>query len=136
MKSRDVWRAIFFLLSIFITWQTLTPDPDNTKPSLAIAEWIAKLLFHSGEQGDKVAHFCAYAALGATAAMAQFSFMGKRSFIICILALYGVVLEGLQGLGGVRDPELADALANSLGALSAFPLAIHLSGIALKKVQP
>ena len=41
---------------------------------------------------------------------------------IVMLALYGVALEGLQGLGGVRDPELADALANGLGALAGYPV--------------
>ena len=31
------------------------------------------------------------------------------------LIVYGVVLELLQGLGGVRSPQIVDALANAAG---------------------
>lgn len=31
------------------------------------------------------------------------------------LIIYGVVLELLQGLGGVRSPQIVDALANAAG---------------------
>jgi len=124
MTARLLWRGVFALLLAFVTWQTLTADPDNTKPSLAIARFIAELLFHNEKFGDKVAHFLAYAALAGAGAFSHFTFRGRRTPVILALAVYGVLLEILQGLGGVRSPELADAIANASGALAAFPAAV------------
>lgn len=123
------WRGVFAFLLIFITWQTLTPDPDNTEPSLAIARFIARVIFHNEAVSDKVAHFIAYAALGGTAAFAHLQLFGRRSAIIIALAAYGMMLEYLQGLGGVRIADATDALANAAGALSAFPLALLIERI-------
>ncbi len=114
------WRIAFAALAIFVTWQTLTPDPDDTEGGMALARWIAEMLFRSAEMGDKVAHFIAYAALGSSAAFGQFRMLGKRAPVIAGIAVYGMALEGLQGLGGVRDPEIADAAANALGVLASF----------------
>jgi VanZ family protein len=124
MTVRLFWRGVFALLLAFVTWQTLTADPDDTKPSLAIARYIAELLFHNEKFGDKVAHFLAYAALAGAGAFSHFAYRGRRSPAILALAAYGVLLEFLQGLGGVRSPEFADAVANASGALAAFPAAI------------
>mgnify|MGYP000049967202 CR=1 FL=1 len=112
------WRIAFVALALFITWQTLTPDADDTESGMAIARMIAELLFRSAEMGDKVAHFMAYAALGASAAFGQVRLIGRRAPIVAGIAAYGMALEGLQGLGGVRAPELADAAANALGVIS------------------
>ena len=75
-----------------------------------------------GDSGlaDKVAHFMAYGALGASAYWAQLSLFKTRWALPALLAAYGAALEGLQGLGGVRSPELADAIANFLGVVVAF----------------
>jgi hypothetical protein len=114
------WRMVFCALALFVTWQTLTPDPDDTESGMALARWIAELIFRSAEMGDKVAHFIAYAALGGSAALGQLRLLDKRAPIIAAIAAYGMALEGLQGLGGVRAPEIADATANALGVISAF----------------
>lgn len=114
------WRVAFVALALFVTWQTLTPDPDDTESGMAIARMIAALIFHSEEMGDKVAHFMAYAALGGSAALGQFRMLGQRAPVIAGIAVYGMALEGLQGLGGVRQPEIADAMANALGVISSF----------------
>lgn len=126
MTSRKVWRGVFALLVIFVTWQTLTDDPDSTEPSIAIARYIAELLFHDERLGDKVAHFLAYAALGGSAAFAHLEIAGRRSVTIAALALYGALLEYLQGLGGVRVAESADAVANFSGVIAAFPTALFI----------
>ncbi len=120
MSIRNGWRIAFFALALFVTWQTLTPDPEDTDGGMAFARWIAEMVFRSAEMGDKVAHFMAYAALGAAAAFGQFRLLGLRPPIIAAIAVYGMALEGMQGLGGVRAPELADAAANALGVLTAF----------------
>ncbi|MFN0023417.1 MAG: hypothetical protein ACKVS5_05900 [Parvularculaceae bacterium] len=120
MTATKAWQAIFVLLVIFVTWQTLTPDPDDTEQGIAIARWIAALLFRAPEQADKIAHFLAYAALGGSAALGDLRVIGLRSPVIAMLATYGLALEGLQGLGGVRAPEIADGVANALGVIAAF----------------
>ena len=134
MKSIWVWRGVFAQLIFFITWQTLTPDPDDTEPSIAIARFIAELLFHDPRLGDKVAHFLAYSALGGAAAFAHINIANRRWLTIAALAAYGAFLEYLQGLGGVRVPEIADALANSSGVVAAYPAALLIER-ALAKVK-
>lgn len=126
MNFKLFWRGVFALLVLFITWQTLTPDPDNTEPSIAIARFIAELLFHDARLGDKVAHFLAYSALGGSAAFAHLEMANRRWLTIAMLAAYGALLELLQGIGGVRLPEFQDALANSSGALAAYPAALFI----------
>jgi len=135
MNSVWAWRGVFALLISFVTWQTLTPDPDNTEPSIAIARFIAELLFHDARLGDKVAHFLAYSALGGAAAFAHIQIANRRWLTIAALAAYGAFLEYLQGLGGVRVPEVVDALANSSGAVAAFPAALLIER-ALAKAKP
>jgi VanZ family protein len=114
------WRIAFVALALFVTWQTLTPDPEDTEGGMALARWIAEMLFRSADMGDKVAHFMAYAALGGSASFGQFRMLGQRGPIIAAIAVYGMALEGLQGLGGVREPEIADAMANALGVIMSF----------------
>ncbi len=120
MSATRWWRVAFFALALFVTWQTLTPDPDDTEGGMAIARIIAELIFDSPELADKVAHFMAYAALGGASALSQFRMLGLRSPVIAAIAVYGMALEGLQGLGGVRAPEIADATANALGVIAAY----------------
>jgi VanZ family protein len=68
---------------------------------------------------DKVRHFIAYFIL-----MFWFSQLYKtvnvRIFYVLFFILLGVVLEILQGLGGVRYFEYYDMLANTLGVVFAW----------------
>lgn len=123
MSFHGVARAQFVVLFLLITYLTVTPNPDDTKMGMALTRWLAALLFGDGAFGDKIAHFLAYAALGASAALAQVRLAGRALYAVAGLALYGAALEGVQGLMGVRFPELGDALANSLGAAVGFPAA-------------
>lgn len=127
------WRIAFIALAVFVTWQTLTPDPEDTESGMALARWIAEALFRSEAMGDKVAHFMAYAALGASAAFGQFRMLGQRGPVIAAIAVYGMSLEGLQGLGGVRDPEIADAMANAFGVIAAFAVASVLEWLPMRR---
>jgi len=131
MTARHFWCGAFVILFALVTWLTLTPNPDETKPSLAIARFLAELLFHDPRLSDKVAHFLAYSALGGSAAFAGLKIAGRRAPVIAALALYGAFLEYLQGLGGVRAAEFADAIANSLGVLFAFPAALFIERLSL-----
>jgi VanZ family protein len=120
MTYKKFWRGVFALLLLFVTWQTLTPDPDDSKSGLAIARLLAELLFHSPEYADKVAHFLAYAALGGAGGLGDMRIGGRRLAMVLCLAVYGMLLEFLQGLGGVRVAEVVDAFANAGGALAGF----------------
>jgi len=111
-------RCVFALLFVLVTWLTVTPNPDDTKESLAIARWISAMFFGDGGYADKVAHFLAYCSLGGSAALAQLRLAGRPAYTVAGLALYGVMLEGVQGAMGVRDPEIADAVANACGAVA------------------
>lgn len=118
MSRIALWRALFIALLVFVTYMTLTPNPDDTKGELSIARWISELLFGTSAFGDKVAHVLAYASLGAAAMFAQIRLAGRAAGTLVALAAYGVLLEALQGFGGVRTADALDALANASGAIA------------------
>lgn len=134
MRIVTFWRVVFAVVFACVTWLTLTPNPHDTRSSLAIARFIAEVLFHNQQFGDKVAHFLAYATLGATAAFAHLRIAGRRVPVIVALAAYGLLLEFLQGVGGVRVADFADALANASGALAVYPAALAIE-YAVKRVR-
>jgi hypothetical protein len=113
MRTLLLPRLSFAALLVAVTWMTLTPDPQQASAGFDIARLIAEALFGDGDLSDKVAHFGAYVALGVSAALAL---PGAALLAIPGLAAYGAALEGLQALGGVREPEALDAFANALGA--------------------
>ncbi len=135
MSFRNFWRGVFALLAVFVAWQTLTPDPENTEPSIAIARFIAEILFHDQRLADKVAHFLAYAALGGSAAFADIRINCRRFPAAMALVAYGCALEFLQGVGGVRAAEFADAFANASGVIAAYPAALFIEN-RLQKLRP
>jgi len=121
MGAWTVWaRVLFAALLVLVTYFTLVPDPSAASKGIAIARWIADVVLRGAVSHDKVEHFMAYTALGATAYLAQFRLFKSRYSAPIALALYGGLLEVLQGIGGVRDPELADGAANTLGAIAGF----------------
>jgi VanZ family protein len=111
-------RGAFLVLFIAITYLTLTPNPDDTEPGFVVTRWLSTALTGNDALADKIAHFLCYAALGAMAYFAELRLFSRRWGPWAALCVYGVLLEILQGLGGVRDPEVADAVANALGAAS------------------
>lgn len=129
-------RAQFAVLFLLVTYLTVTPNPDETELGMELTRWLAALIFGDSALADKIAHFLAYAALGASAALARIRIGGRAFTVVAGLALYGAALEGVQGLGGARDPELADALANSLGAAAGFPAAAVVMGFFRRRAIP
>jgi hypothetical protein len=117
MGSWTVWARVFFTaLIVLVTYFTLVPDPDAASKGLAFARWISETIFRGAIPHDKVEHFLAYTALGAAAFFAQIRLFNNRYSVPLVLALYGGLLEVVQGLGGVRFVELADGVANTIGA--------------------
>ena len=117
-------RAVFALLLGAVTWLTLTPSPEDADAGFKVMRWIANLLLGDSALGDKVAHFTAYAALGAAAFWAR---LGASFWPPLALAGYGAALEIVQGMGGVRSPELADGVANMAGAVVGYIAALMLT---------
>lgn len=128
-------RGAFFILLSAVTYLTVTPNPDDVKSGFDLADWIATLVFGGPEFGDKVAHFGAYSALGAVAAPARFTIARRGWPIIPALGCFGVLLEGVQGLSGVRQPDALDALANLFGASAGF-VSASLAGRMLHRRLP
>lgn len=124
ISSLTVARAAFVALLAIVTWLTLTPNPDDTKAGFAVTRWLAAMFLGDAGLSDKVAHFSAYGALGVSAFGARLSPFASQSWTPVVLAAYGAGLEVLQGLGGVRSPEIADGIANMLGAVAGFGAAL------------
>lgn len=128
MRSARRWaRILFFTLLVIVTFLTLTPNPDDTEAGFAFTRILASALLGDAALADKIAHFLAYGSLGVSAFWAQIVLFAKRWGIVVALPIYGIALEGLQGLGGLRSPELADAVANGLGAVCGFIFALGLA---------
>lgn len=66
--------------------------------------------------GDKLHHFAAYAACSFCWCAMVASMRSKLAWILGF-ATMGVAIECLQGASGIRHFELADMIANALGAL-------------------
>jgi VanZ family protein len=95
LRWRRWWLAAGFLLALGVTLLSLMPSPPVV----------------SGH--DKFSHLSAYGALALW-------FSGiyqpdRYGWLLLGLFALGVVIEILQGLGGHRQPEIADAAANLIG---------------------
>ncbi len=128
-------RAVFVALLVAITYLTLTPNPDETEPGFVVTRWLSNALTGDDALADKIAHFLSYGALGAAAYWAELRLFSRRRGAAAALVLYGIALEVLQGLGGVRDPEIADAIANALGAASGLAGAAVLASL-IRRMRP
>ena len=134
MQSSVLWgRGLFVLLFVVVTWLTLTPNPNDTKAGFEVTRWLAALLFGDPERGDKVAHFTAYGALGASAFWSRWTLFGQKRWTPIYLAAYGALLEGVQGFSGIRSPEVSDAIANSLGAIAGYGGAYMMARVYLMR---
>ena len=103
---RVVWRVVFGLLVATVIWYSLAPPPN-------IGEF---------SHADKAGHFLAYAALGFSGFLG-YAGARYRLYVVCGLIAMGAALEMLQGFRPMREPSLADAFANSLGAVFGMGLA-------------
>ena len=100
-----LWLSVGWLLVMTMCYLSLTSNPPE---------------FHIEFKSiDKLGHFLAYFIL-----MFWFAQLYRttrtRLFYVLFFILMGVVLEILQGLGGVRYFEYYDMLANSLGVALAW----------------
>ena len=78
---------------------------------------------------DKVNHVAAFAAMGATAALAQPASWRHAAIASAGLLLYGVVIELVQSLLPTRVADAADLLADAMGVVCGLLLAAALRHI-------
>ncbi|MBY0423974.1 MAG: hypothetical protein K2Q06_16850 [Parvularculaceae bacterium] len=126
MTVLRAWRVVFAALLVYVGYMSLTTNPSDTKSEIDIARWIAVALFGNPALADKVAHGVAYAALGLAAGGARLALLGRRSLSLAVVGAYGVAIEVLQHLGGVRVGDPLDAAANLGGA--ALGLGLYFAG--------
>lgn len=99
-----LWQLIGVSLLIALIWVSLTPSPPDAASPLS---W------------DKANHLIGYGLL--TGWLGQLSLRSRYRWQLALaLLLLGGGLELLQGVGGLRQPEWGDLLANSLGILLAW----------------
>ncbi|HVZ28639.1 MAG TPA: VanZ family protein [Rhizomicrobium sp.] len=110
---------LFWPGALLIAWGELTPRPPHLEGPFG---W------------DKVDHFVAYFGLAAMATMVT-GVRPRLAWAILGVILFGGVLEILQGLMG-RDAELADFIANSIGALAGLAAAALFLRLPLVGARP
>lgn len=105
LRYFSLWLTIAWLLVAVVLYSSLTSSPIQT-PNI--------------EYGDKIGHFFAYFTL-----VFWFCQLYKNRSHILLFVLFvtmGVVIELIQGQTGYRTFEVADMLANSLGAVMGWLL--------------
>ncbi|MEM9705903.1 MAG: VanZ family protein [Pseudomonadota bacterium] len=130
MTVKAVSRVVFITLLAGVTVLTLTNNQEVANPGAPLTRFLADLLLGNANAADKIGHFSAYGVLGVTIVPARFFLPRQVWRSVAALALYGVFLEILQGIGGVRTMEAGDALANALGAIAGCMVSIAISALA------
>ena len=123
------------MLFIYVTVNSLVAAPDIPDSGMALTRWLAALFLGSADNADKISHFLAYGALGFFAAAGRFTGTARVWFVGLMLALYGLIIEGAQFLGGARAGSWLDGLANMLGAISGIIGYLLLAGLILTLLQ-
>lgn len=96
-RYRKVWLAIGFFLVLITVAGSLVPSLPETSVSL----------------NDKFLHLFVYAVLGSWFG----AFIGQRGKLLLALLALGLSMEFLQAVGGSRQAEVLDMIANVCGAL-------------------
>ncbi|QKT03164.1 VanZ family protein [Ectothiorhodospiraceae bacterium 2226] len=119
LRYMALWLALGWLFVLLVIYLSLTPSPP---PSPGVP------------QGDKLGHFLVYAGL--TGWFLQIYAAREAHLWIAggFIAL-GILLEVLQGLGGVRYFEWWDMVANTSGVLVALALADTRFGTLLLRLE-
>ena len=98
MKMRSLWLGVGWLgVAAALLLSLGPPTPDGT-----------------GNHADKVVHLAGYATLMYWWAQLYVT-LSQRIRVGAALVLFGIAIEGLQGLTPTRDPEAWDVLANTIG---------------------
>jgi VanZ family protein len=98
LRVRRFWLLLGWMLVFFVIYLSLTPEPVQVPM----------------EEGDKLGHVLAYAALMSWFANLYEGSARRMQFAIGFIAL-GITLEFIQGSTGYRSFEVADMAAGAAG---------------------
>ena len=107
MHYRGFWLLLGWLYVLLILYASLSRMPDIEMPF---------------DNTDKLIHFLMYFILVGWFVQ-LYRCRSQRIIISGSAILLGIIIEFLQGLTAYRSFDMLDALANSIGAISAFLLA-------------
>ena len=113
---RRAWIVSGWLLVLAVIYLSLTPKP----PEAPV------------EFGDKIGHLLAYATL-----MGWWHQIERNGYrLALIFILMGLMLEILQSLGGIRQGDIFDMAANSLGVGLGWIAARSTLDWSMRKLAP
>lgn len=103
LKYKKTWLLLGFAMITFVVYETLTSSPIGSGITLS----------------DKALHVIGY--FGMMGWFVQIIHNTRQRMLLAAgFVVMGVVLEFLQGWGGIRHYEVADMLANAAGVLLAW----------------
>ncbi len=107
MHYRRFWLLLGWVYVLLVLYGSLSRVPDIDIPF---------------DNTDKLIHFVMYFILAGWFVQ-LYNRLSQRIVILGCTILLGLIIELLQGLTTYRSFDMLDALANSIGAISAFLLA-------------
>ena len=106
LRYKNFWLAMGFTMITFVVYQTLTSSPLGTGIRIS----------------DKLLHITGY--FGMMGWFVQIFNDRKQKILLAAgFVGMGIMLEFIQGWGGIRQYEVADMLANTTGVALAWALA-------------
>jgi len=118
LRYRDIWLYVGYFWVAVTFFVCLSPNPPDTS---------------SIQFGDKLVHLLGYVAL-----FLWFSQIFHRDvhwLLVILLVLMGISIEFLQGFTEYRSFEVADMLANTLGAVIGWLLGGSFLSMFLVKLE-
>lgn len=109
------FRVVSVAIAVAIVCLSLAPEVETPPEAMDLFSIIARAIFGTAEESDKVAHFVAYAALGFSSAIGWGRSLVAYAFIAASLIVGGTVMEIIQGLIGYRQADALDFAANTFG---------------------
>ncbi|MEM9989216.1 MAG: VanZ family protein [Pseudomonadota bacterium] len=117
MTYGQFWRINAVTIAILIFIISLTPDPEKMVQAQSFTTWLARIIFGNPTAADKIAHFMAYGGLAFFSILGFVNRPAHYIRIMSILMAYGFLLEIFQAMGGIRQGDGADMLANGAGVI-------------------
>ena len=105
LRLHFLWLTIGLLLVSLVVYFSLSPKPP--------------INLHAIKFGDKFSHVFAYGVLMGWFAQLYRTRLQRAGILAALIGL-GILLEFLQGYGGIRTWSIADMAANTLGAALMF----------------